>query len=152
MAYPASVHNINEYDAEGKLIELPIYTEMRPFWDFISPIRIMRMIRNKMHKFNKPKGENVERVKSLEMEARKNDNRHITLKSFFVKSPLKMDFNQVSARGLRRMMKNIMRRVNSEELRVNSVDVVLIGHSKTFVPYNEKTLEPFLKWLKKHNI
>lgn len=24
-------------------------------------------------------------------------------------------------------------------------EVVLIGHSKTFVPYNEKTLEPFLK-------
>lgn len=28
-----------------------------------------------------------------------------------------------------------------------TVDVVLIGHSKTFVSYNEKTLEPFLKWV-----
>lgn len=28
-----------------------------------------------------------------------------------------------------------------------TVDVVLIGQSKTFVPYNEKTLEPFLKWV-----
>ena len=151
LAYPASVHNINEYDADGKLIELPIYTEMRPFWDFISPIRVMRMIRNKMHKFNKPKGENVERVKSLETEARKNDNRHITLKSFFVKSPLKMDFNQVSALGLIRMMRNIDRRVSGERLAVSGqpIDVVLIGHSKTFVPYNEKTLEPFLKWFVK---
>ena len=151
LAYSASVHNINEYDADGKLIELPIYTEMRPFWDFISPIRIMRMIRNKMHKFNKPKGENVERVKSLETEARKNDNRHITLKSFFIKSPLKMDFNQVSARGLKRMMKNVDRRVRGERLAVSGkpIDVVLIGHSKTFVPYNEKTLEPFLKWFVK---
>lgn len=26
-------------------------------------------------------------------------------------------------------------------------EVVLIGHSKTFVPYNEKTLEPFLRWV-----
>lgn len=24
-----------------------------------------------------------------------------------------------------------------------------IGHSKTFVPYNEKTLEPFLRWASK---
>jgi len=30
-----------------------------------------------------------------------------------------------------------------------TVDVVLIGHSKTFVPYNEKTLEPFLRWVSK---
>ena len=56
-----------------------------------------------------------------------------------------MDFNQVSARGLRRMMRNVIRRSADKE----HVDVVLIGHSKTFVPYNEKTLEPFLKWVSK---
>ena len=33
---------------------------------------------------------------------------------------------------------------------VDSVDVVLIGHSKTFVLYNEKTLEPFLKRVSKY--
>ena len=49
-AYPASVHNINEYDAEGQLVEMPIYTEMRPFWDFVSVIRVFRMIRAKFHK------------------------------------------------------------------------------------------------------
>ena len=32
---------------------------------------------------------------------------------------------------------------------VDSADVVSIGHSKTIVPYNEKTLEPFLKWMSK---
>ncbi len=59
-----------------------------------------------------------------------------------------MDFNQVSARGLRRMMRNVMRNVESGKWKVEgSVDVVMIGHSKTFVPYNEKTLEPFLKWV-----
>ena len=60
-------------------------------------------------------------------------------------SPLKMDFNQVNARGLRRMMRHIMSRANA--LNDGTVDVVLIGHSKTFVPYNEKTLEPFLRWV-----
>lgn len=64
-----------------------------------------------------------------------------------------MDFNQVSARGLKRMMRHIMSRADAlnEPLRSMSranalndgtVDVVLIGHSKTFVPYNEKTLDP----------
>lgn len=143
-AYPASVRNINEYDAEGTLVEMPIYTEMRPFWDFVTPMRLFRMIRAKFHRHKKSS------VKTSESDsADKNDNRHVSLKSFFRLSPLKMDFNQVSARGLKRMMRNVMRRVNSEELKVKSVDIVLIGHSKTFVPYNEKTLEPFLKWVSK---
>ena len=57
-----------------------------------------------------------------------------------------MDFNQVSARGLKRMMRNVIRRSADKD----HVDVVLIGHSKTFVPYNEKTLEPFLRWVSKN--
>lgn len=58
-----------------------------------------------------------------------------------------MDFNQLNARGLKRMMRHIMSRANA--LNDGTVDVVLIGHSKTFVPYNEKTLEPFLAWVSK---
>lgn len=58
-----------------------------------------------------------------------------------------MDFNQVSARGLKRMMRHIMSRADA--LNDGTVAVVLIGHSKTFVPYNEKTLEPFLRWVLK---
>ena len=77
------------------------------------------------------------------------DNRKLSLKSFFRLSPLKMDFNQVNSRGLKRMMKNAMRR--AEDAMIDNLDVVLIGHSKTFVPYNEKTLEPFLKWISKVN-
>ena len=146
-AYPASVHNINEYDAEGKLIELPIYTEMRPFWDFVSVIRVFRMIRAKFHK-HKHLAANEARAKVVSSD----DNRKLSLKSFFRLSPLKMDFNQVNSRGLKRMMRNIMKRVDNPKSLIDnrmSIDVVLIGHSKTFVPYNEKTLEPFLKWFAK---
>ena len=120
---------------------MPIYTEMRPFWDFISPIRIFRMVRAKFHKHK-------HQSQPQSVTADKNDNRKLSLRSFFVKSPLKMDFNQVNGRGLIRMMKNIMRRAKREHL--DHVDVILIGHSKTFVPYNEKTLRPFLEWIK-HN-
>lgn len=43
-----------------------------------------------------------------------------------------------------------MTSVTANALNDGTVDVVLIGHSKTFVPYNEKTLEPFLRWLSKN--
>ena len=144
-AYPASMQNINEKDEEGKIIEWPIYTEMRPFWDFVSGVRIYRMVRAKFHK-HKKKNEVVDELKNESvMKANVDDNRKLSLKSFFRLSPLKMDFNQVNAQGLKRMMRNVMRR--SEQSGQTNVDVVLIGHAKTFVPYNERTLEPFLKWI-----
>lgn len=148
-AYPASMHNINERDDNGTLIEWPIYTEMRPFWDFVTPMRVFRMIRAKFHKHKHANELGNERVNELKSTADKNDRSKLTLKSFFRLSPLKMDFNQVNSRGLKRMMRNIDRRVSAERLAVSGkpVDVVLIGHSKTFVPYNEKTLEPFLRWV-----
>ena len=141
LTYRASSEDINFPDPVGDLWEMPIYTEMRPFWDFISPIRIFRMVRAKFHKHK-------HQSQPQSVTADKNDNRKLSLRSFFVKSPLKMDFNQVNGRGLIRMMKNIMRRAKREYL--EHVDVILIGHSKTFVPYNEKTLRPFLEWIK-HN-
>lgn len=153
LAYPASMTNINERDEKGALIEMPIYTEMRPFWDFVSVIRVFRMIRAKFHKHKHAAAEKLgnERVKELTKAASVNDNRKLSVKSFFRLSPLKMDFNQVSSRGLKRMMKNVVRRVESQESTAKRVDVVLIGHSKSFVPYNENTLEPFLRWFVKQN-
>ena len=132
--------DINLQDPAGDLWEMPIYTEMRPFWDFISPIRIFRMVRAKFHKHK--------HQSQPQSATDKNDNRKLSLRSFFVKSPLKMDFNQVNGKGLIRMMKNIMRRAKREQ--IENLDIVLIGHSKTFVPYNEKTLRPFLQWLEQH--
>ena len=143
VSYTASAEDINRYDPKGTITEMPIYTEMRPFWDFVNPIRIFRMVRAKFHKHKR-----YEQKMPTQLTADKNDNRKLSLRSFFVKSPLKMDFNQVNGRGLIRMMKNIMRRVKKEN--IQHIDVVLIGHSKTFVPYNEKTLRPFLEWVKKN--
>ena len=140
LTYRASSKDINLQDPAGDLWEMPIYTEMRPFWDFISPIRIFRMVRAKFHKHK--------HQSQPQSATDKNDNRKLSLRSFFVKSPLKMDFNQVNGKGLIRMMKNIMRRAKREQ--IENLDIVLIGHSKTFVPYNEKTLRPFLQWLAQH--
>lgn len=140
LTYRASSKDINLQDLAGDLWEMPIYTEMRPFWDFISPIRIFRMVRAKFHKHK--------HQSQPQSATDKNDNRKLSLRSFFVKSPLKMDFNQVNGKGLIRMMKSIMRRAKREQ--IENLDIVLIGHSKTFVPYNEKTLRPFLQWILQH--
>lgn len=140
LTYRASSKDINLQDPAGDLWEMPIYTEMRPFWDFISPIRIFRMVRAKFHKHK--------HQSQPQSATDKNDNRKLSLRSFFVKSPLKMDFNQVNGKGLIRMMKSIMRRAKREQ--IENLDIVLIGHSKTFVPYNEKTLRPFLQWIQQH--
>lgn len=137
LTYRASSEDINLQDPAGDLWEMPIYTEMRPFWDFISPIRIFRMVRAKFHKHK--------HLPQPQSATDKNDNRKLSIRTFFVNSPLKMDFNQVNGKGLIRMMKNIMRRAKREQ--IENLDIVLIGHSKTFVPYNEKTLRPFLEWV-----
>jgi hypothetical protein len=56
---------------------------------------------------------------------------------------MKLDFNQASGTQLI----NALKRINRQTKTINSsLDIVLIGHSKTFVAYNEKTLERFLKW------
>ena len=154
LPYTASAEDINVFDHAGKITEMPIYTEMRPFYDFISPIRIFRMVRAKMHKHKHASGKvgglsaDTETTSTTQATVNKADNRRLSLRSFFVKSPLKMDFNQLRSRQLIGMMQHIERRVGDKA----DVPVVLIGHSKTFIPYNEKTLRPFLEWVEKNNI
>ena len=149
-AYPASLQNINQRDEKGPLIELPIYTEMRPFWNFITPMRVFRMVRARFHRHKKNENSRGEEREKMNNKINNDDNRKLSLKSFFRLSPLKMDFNQVNSRRLKRMTKNVMCR--AEQAGKDNVDVIMIGHSKTFVPYNEKTLEPFLKWANNYNL
>jgi len=138
--YPASWKNINHYDENGQLTEYPIYTEMRYFWNFVSPLRIFRMIRAKFHRHTKNVVES-----SVTKNDVKEDNRKLSLKAFFRKSAWKLDFNQANGQ----QMISALKRIKKLDIKQNNVAVVLIGHSKTFVPYNEKTLEKFLKWAKK---
>ena len=137
LSYPASSLDINKYDQEGKIIELPIYTEMRPFWNFISIIRIYRMIRAKFHKHKKAD-------KSLQInKTNAEDNRKLSIKSFFRLSPWKLDFNQATGSQLIGAIKRIKKR---DIIDRDAVDIVLIGHSKSFIAHNKKTLESFLRW------
>ena len=142
LSYPADVLNINHLAPEGQsgvITEYPIYTEMRPFWSFVSPIRIFRMVRAKFHKHKQSKSS----LESKNSEINKSDNRNLSIKSFFRKSPWKLDFNQATGTQLIGAFKRVLG-IKVEDR--NTVDVILIGHSKSFLPYNGKTLERFLKW------
>ncbi len=146
LSYPASSSDINLHAPIGQkavLTEYPIYTEMRPFWSFLTPIRVFRMVRARFHRHKRnPSGTDNKR------EIEKSDNRELSLRAFFRKSPWKMDFNQATGGQLIGAMKRIMSRsIKDREI----IDVVLIGHSKSFLKYNEKSFAKFLKWSNSHS-
>lgn len=146
LCYPASSSNINYLapdNQESILIEYPIYTEMRPFWAFISPMRFFRMIRAKFHRHKKSS-----RSSDSDNRIHGEDNRRLTIKSLFRNSPWKLDFNQATGRQLISAMKRILKQPILER---ETVDVVFIGHSKSFIPYNGMTFERFLRWLSSYS-
>ena len=55
-----------------------------------------------------------------------------------------MDFNQATGEQLVAAMKRIMSLDIKDR---DTVDVVLIGHSKSFLHYNERSFTKFLKWV-----
>jgi hypothetical protein len=67
------------------------------------------------------------------------------LRDLFVrKHPWKLDFNQCSGRQLiaaARRVQNLYGRASGD------LPIVLIGHSKIFTRINERSLEPFLRFI-----
>ena len=134
--YKASLDEICENDENSPLWEFPIHCELRPFYDFITPVRFFRMVRAKFHKHKMPAGKN--QSTSLNEKVRKDT----TLSVFNRKYPRKFDFNQLSGR---QMVRQLQRLAPQQEKETNYV--TLIGHSKSFVPYNKLTLNTFLSYV-----
>ena len=68
------------------------------------------------------------------------------IQPFFRKHAWKLDFNQASGKQLINAVKRIEKQYGNLDV---DIPIVLIGHSKSFIKYNEKTLEPFLKYISK---
>lgn len=139
LPYKASPQDINKKDEKGLLKEYPIYTELQPFWYFISWIRLFRMIRAKFHKHNTNKPAS---------QSKKNDNNQLIVASFFKKSPWKLDFNQATSTQMIGALKRILKENSGHN---GIIEVVSIGHSKTFIKYNERSLSRFLAFASKQN-
>ena len=142
LSYPADRRNINHLAPLTQtdiILEYPIYTEMRPFWAFITPIRLFRIVRAAFHRQKRNKNTRI----GSHSEINKADNKRLGIRSFFRKSPWKLDFNQATGRQLISAIKRIKdKKIDNRDF----VDIVLIGHSKSFLHYNEISLKRFLDW------
>ncbi|MGI9211127.1 MAG: hypothetical protein ACR2HF_01530, partial [Methylococcaceae bacterium] len=129
MPWPVSTDDICCRDPNGKLIELPIYSEARSVWDFLSLNRMFRIIQALPHRINIPKQASNPKVAPPSV--------------WRDKMAWKADINQSTGKQLIGIAEKLTAYQNQhlDEL----VPFVLIGHSKLFNAWNEHTIRPFLE-------
>lgn len=144
MPWFISENDICEVDQSGRLLEVPIYTERRTFLAFISFVRTFRMIRARFHKHEKLEAEEVGGGDSVTPVISNSKSSKISklIRPFTTKHAWKLDLNQSSGNQL---IKAVLRIDKEYGANVNDIPIVLIGHSKSFIKYNEISFEPFLK-------
>ena len=122
--------DVNEADPEGPWIEVPIYTEMVPFW---------RMATSKRLSFNNGNG-------TSGRSASQKFNRALDLMRF--RYPLKLDFCRMTLTELVSMMEKIIR----DDQRQPDIykPIVAIGHTKDLA--DTKTIDDFLSFLHTQHI
>jgi hypothetical protein len=140
VAWRASEDDLCRPDPEGRLFEFPIYSEKRRIGAFLTPMRLYRACVSRLHRFPKDGSGPSSPGKAG---ARRGLFQKIAW--LFGKHAWKADFNQCSGRQLIRALER------AEADRAGSppavVPFVLIGHSKLFTGFNERSLEPFLSFV-----
>ena len=139
--YKASMKDICKFDPNSKLIEFPIHCELKPLTSFISLIRIFRALRALNHKHANNNHRNSGQIK---IKTKRNDFLNSCFRVLFTKHPRKFDFNQLTAHQMINTLKKVD--INSQEFNY----ITLIGHSKSFIKYNERTLKCFLMFIHKN--
>ena len=127
-------------DDTGKLLEIPIYCELRGFGAFVTPNRVYRAVQTRSHRIA-----NNHQPKSKRSMPGGGANVFSKLGMLARQHPWKADFNQCTGRQLIRAMERAEVKHNG---RGEYLPFVLIGHSKLFTRYNERTLAPFLAMVK----
>lgn len=153
--YSNAYSNIFPWEADDKdicikkngapLIEIPIYTEKKYFFAFITPIRIFRMWRAQFHKHEKHSQSSVINKNSLIRKIFRKI--HSVFSSLFIKHAWKLDINQATANQQIRALKRIS---NNKQYYNKNIPVVFIGHSKSFIKKNEKNLKKVLSFIQKN--
>jgi hypothetical protein len=134
-------------DENGQLLEIPIYSESRWIGAFVTPQRLYRAFVGRRHNFSEynagppPHADDAERNGSNGSNGRRKSH------WLFQKHAWKADFNQCSGRQLIEAVK----RANHTHVHNGSVlPFVLIGHSKLFTEFNQRSLQPFLSFVTNH--
>jgi hypothetical protein len=140
--WPVDPADVCRRDPLGPVWEFPIACELRPIWRFLTLNRVYRAIEGRRHPLPVDEyardGEGPRGVLG----------RLARLGGLVVsRHPWKLDFNQCTGRQLVAAVRRIEERHGAG---AGVLPIVLIGHSKTFTGLNERTLEPFLRWIADH--
>ena len=115
---------------EGVLLELPIYTQMVPFWQMLNTKRV-----------------GLERKGFSAAKSRKS-NLYRLMDFFRFRHPLKLDFTRMTVDELTRMMDKVIR--DDQRSPASFKPIVALGHTKDLVDF--ETVESFLSYLNKKGI
>jgi hypothetical protein len=130
----ASTSDVCIEDPSSPLLEIPIYTEQRRIWSFLSEGRVRRAILSRRHP-----------VKGVRSAGRSGSliNRLVSLLGG--RHPWKLDFNQCSARQIVGALRRIETAYPDTAV---TLPVVLIGHSKLFDSANAAELGRVLGFIR----
>ena len=138
--WPVDMENVCKRDPDGALVEIPIYSELKNVWAFLTPNRVFRVFQASRHKHAKHRDLEDEPPMSGQKVSKL-----AGLVSFFKdKHAWKLDFNQCTGTQLIKGLKRINREYGHLE---KKLPVVSIGHSKLYTKINEKSLESFLDFI-----
>jgi hypothetical protein len=133
--------DICQRDQQGRLLEVPIYSERRWIGAFLGLLRLHRVWLSRHHRVAQSKTGN--RIGAGSEPKRDRLARWFRLLS--QRHAWKADFNQCSGRQLSRALE----RAAAVYCRSGErLPFVLIGHSKLFTRYNERSLERYLRYIK----
>jgi peptidoglycan/xylan/chitin deacetylase (PgdA/CDA1 family) len=138
----ADENDICRQNGGGKLMEVPIYSEHRWIGAFLTPSRLYRARMTRAHSLTSDYSPSVNGTS-----ARKSPGEKI-LKMLSVltrRHAWKADFNQCSGRQL---VGALNRASLNYAGRAGDLPFVLIGHSKLFTSFNERSLRPLLSYVK----
>jgi hypothetical protein len=144
--WPVDADDVCRRDPQGEVVEFPIYCEEWPVWHFLTPNRVYRAVQGRLHPLPRddyaPEDQGGDGARALLARAAR------LRRLLAEKHAWKLDFNQCSGRQLVAALQRIERRYGD---RGGTLPVVLIGHSKVFTAWNERSLEPFLKYVAAHS-
>lgn len=130
-------------DDAGKLWEIPIYCERRWLGAFFTPNRVYRAMQTRSHRIAQ-RDQYASVAKAPAPVRRKPWSK---LGKIVALHPWKADFNQCTGRQLIRAL----RRAEAKHgAKAKVLPFVLIGHSKIFTRLNERSLDPFLAYVRDH--
>ena len=144
--WPASLADVCQRDPSSPLFEFPIYCELQPLTTFLTPNRVYRVVAQRLNPL--PKEAEVQPAaggaggggllalpgKLLRAGA-----------AVLGRHPWKADFNQCSGQQLCDAMERAQAQVAGAD---QDLPFVLIGHSKTYTRLNERSLEPYLRFVR----